>query len=298
MRKGLLARIAGSEERGLMRRDDSLRSDPQLDPRLVEAVMEQIRSALGKYRHRPVVIGLCGAQGSGKSTLAAEVMQHCSREKRHAAILSLDDLYLTHDERADLGRSLHPLFATRGVPGTHDIALGLEVLDTLESGLPAALPRFDKLRDDRMPERDWPIVAPGCEVLLFEGWCLGAFPQPGSELRQPVNFLEASEDPDGRWRRIVNDTLGDSYQRLFARIDRLLLLAAPGFEVVHGWRLEQERGLAPSDAGTRRMDEQAVARFIAHYERLTRWILAEMPARADLLVRLDEKRRVIEIRPS
>lgn len=281
-----------------MRRDDHDEGKTKADPKLVEAVFGQIRSALKRHRHRPVVIGICGAQGSGKSTLAAAAAQACTRQGLNAAVLSLDDLYLTRDERQVLGRSAHPLLATRGVPGTHDVALGLETLDSLEGGMPAALPRFDKATDDRVPERDWPIVAPGCDVLLFEGWCVGAFPQPANELARPVNALEAEEDGDGHWRRAVNDALGDCYQRLFARLDRLILLAAPGFEVVHGWRLEQERGLAaaPGRKSVAPMDEAEIARFIAHYERLTRWILTEMPRRADLLVRLGAQRQVLDIR--
>lgn len=208
----------------------------KIDISVVDAVMAQARSALSSFRHRPVVIGICGAQGSGKSTLARAVEKQCGAEGIASAVLSLDDLYLTHAERQVLARDVHPLLATRGVPGTHDVGLGLNVLDALEAGGPVALPRFDKGRDNPVPERDWPIVAPGCEVLLFEGWCMGAFPQGAHELTDPVNRLEADEDRDGRWRRWVNDMLGDAYQRLFARIDRLVLLAAPGFEVVQRWR--------------------------------------------------------------
>jgi D-glycerate 3-kinase len=261
---------------------------------VVAAVMAQVRSALAGARHRPVVIGLCGSQGSGKTTLARAVLTACAREGLQSAALSLDDLYLARDERQELARTVHPLLSTRGVPGTHDIALGLDTLDMLESGMPVALPRFDKGADDRLPEREWPIVGPDLQVLILEGWCLGASPQPADELVRPVNALEAEEDSDGRWRRYVNDMLGDAYQRLFARIDRLVLLAAPGFEVVHDWRLEQERELV-AGGGARVMDEAGIARFIAHYERLTRWILAEMPPRADLLIRLDARRGSVAI---
>ena len=142
---------------------------------VVAAMMGQVRSALASGRHRPVVIGLCGSQGSGKTTLAQAVLDACARDGLSAATLSLDDLYLTHGQRRELARTVHPLLATRGVPGTHDIALGLDMLDALESGMPAALPRFDKAIDDRRPERNWPIVGPELEVRIFEGWCRGAF---------------------------------------------------------------------------------------------------------------------------
>lgn len=258
--------------------------------------MEQVHSALAGRRMRPVVIGICGAQGSGKSTVARAVIEACGEAGLSAAALSLDDLYLGHEERQELSRAVHPLLATRGVPGTHDVMLGLDILDALEIGFPVALPRFDKASDDRLAERDWPIVQPGCQVLVFEGWCVGAFPQASSALVDPVNALEAKEDGDGRWRRYVNDALGDVYQRLFARIDRLVLLAAPGFEVVHDWRLEQERDLAGEEhKGVHVMDEDRIARFIAHYERLTRWIPSEMPARANLVIQLDARRRPLRI---
>ncbi len=266
------------------------------DPRVVEAVMAQVRAALGEQSHRPVVIGLCGAQGSGKTTLARAVLDACGREGLRAAGLSIDDLYLTRAERDVLASDIHPLLGTRGVPGTHDVALGLSVFDALREGEGLALPRFDKARDDRAAPKTWAHAPADCEVLLFEGWCVGARPQPEQDLAEPINTLEAEEDAEGVWRRYVNTALAGAYQDLFAQIDRLVLLAAPGFDVVHGWRLEQERDLAATaDADTRVMDDAAIARFIAHYERLTRYILSEMPDRADLVVKLDAGRQPVEI---
>lgn len=266
------------------------------DPDALDAVLGEVDAALGARAGRPVVVGLCGAQGSGKSTLAAAATKALEATGRRVAVLSLDDLYLTRAERQALAREVHPLFATRGVPGTHSVALGLDLLDRLARGEPAALPRFDKARDDRAPEADWRRAPAGCEVLLFEGWCVGAGPQDEAALEEPVNALEAAEDPDGTWRRTANAALTAPYAQLVARLDRLILLAAPSFEVVAGWRLQQEQDLARSrGSADGLMDKTAVARFVAHYERITRAILAEMPARADLVVRLDEARRPLTI---
>lgn len=265
----------------------------QPDPRILAAALEEVERKHGK----PVVLGICGAQGSGKSTLADAIEREVGRRGIAAARLSLDDLYLTRAERKRLGREVHPLLGTRGVPGTHDVALGLTILDALAKGEGVALPRFDKASDDRCPPQRWGSAPAGCELLIFEGWCVGARPEAPEALRTPVNDLEAREDPDGLWRNYANDALAGPYQSLFARIDALILLGAPSFEVVFDWRLQQENELresaGPNAPGL--MDEAGVARFIQHYERLTRHILAEMPSRADVLVRLGESRAPLEI---
>lgn len=268
------------------------------DAKIVSAVMHEIRAALRNLARRPLVLGICGAQGSGKTTLAAHVRRQCEARGLAAAVLSLDDLYRTRAERERLARDVHPLLRTRGVPGTHDIGLGLDLLAALERGETAAMPRFDKAADDRAPENEWETAPPGCEVLIVEGWCVGARPQEAGALALPVNELESREDSEGVWRRYANDALAGEYQRLFDRIDRLVLLQAPGFETVYAWRLQQEEELrsraGPDAPGL--MDAEAVARFIQHYERLTRHILEEMPRRADLVVTLGADRSPRSIR--
>src|SRR5690606_19619873 len=161
--------------------------------------------------------------------------ERMERSGAASAVLSIDDLYLRRAERAELARTVHPLLRTRGVPGTHDVALGLEAIAALERGEAAALPRFDKAADDRADEADWSRAAAGTRLLIVEGWCVGARPQAEAALTEPVNALERADDADGVWRGFANAALGGAYQRLFARLDRLVLLAAPGFEVVRRW---------------------------------------------------------------
>lgn len=238
----------------------------------------------------PLILGLCGSQGSGKSTLAAALRHGLEAQGRRVAILSLDDLYLNGAERARLARDIHPLFRTRGVPGTHDVARGIAILDALHAGEPTDLPRFDKARDEPAPGQE--AVAPPIDLLVFEGWCMGARPQGERALEQPVNMLERNEDPDGTWRRHVNAQLQGPYADLFSRLDRLVLLAAPDFAVVRRWRGQQEDDLRAQGHGDKVMNPAELDRFVQHYERLTRHILAEMPPRADLTLPLDEERRL------
>ncbi|HEX7947309.1 MAG TPA: kinase [Phenylobacterium sp.] len=233
---------------------------------------------------RTAFVGLCGAQGSGKSTVAAATVRLLQAQGLAAVALSLDDFYLSREARSWLADKVHPLMAVRGPPGTHDVALACAVLDNLALPEPTPLPAFDKARDERRPKSEWREVQGPLDVVIFEGWCVGARPQPAAMLKRAVNDLEAALDADGAWRRYVDRQLAQPYQALFERLDALVLLAAPGFDVVRAWRTEQEHKLiARTGAG---MSDEAVARFIEHYERLTRWILEEMPGRADWTIPL------------
>ncbi|KUR70437.1 kinase [Novosphingobium fuchskuhlense] len=235
---------------------------------------------------RPLIVGVSGSQGSGKSTLCRMLEELLAGEHGlHAATLSLDDLYLTRSARADLARTVHPLFATRGVPGTHDVALGLAVLAGVRAGQAGpVLPRFDKASDDRAPESAWPAFAAPVDVLLFEGWCMGARPQAEADLVAPINRLEAEEDAQSIWRAHVNAALAGPYRALFDAPDVLVMLQAPGFDAVLGWRQLQEAKLRARTGGG--MSDAQLARFVMHYERLTRHLLADLPPRADILIPL------------
>ena len=245
---------------------------------------------------QPLIIGICGTQASGKSTASAQVAAHLSEQGLRVGVMSLDDLYLGRAARRALAESIHPLFITRGPPGTHDVGLGMEVLDAVREGKAVRLPRFAKALDEPLPVPEWPLLEADCDIFLFEGWCVGAQPQDDADLSTPANALEADEDPDGLWRRYFNSHLVGATGDLFSRIDRLIYLRPPSFEVVYTWRCQQEHELiaaaGPGGAPAAMSDTQ-IARFIAHYERMTRHMMAEMPPRADLLIQLDEARAVV-----
>jgi D-glycerate 3-kinase len=261
-------------------------------------------------RERGIVVALCGPQGSGKSTMARDLDAELRRVGGlSVARLSLDDLYLPGSARAQLAATVHPLLRTRGVPGTHDVARGVALLEGLPAAAPGTrtfLPRFDKALDEPL-ERSLEEVFDGpADVVLFEGWCVGARPEAPAALIEPVNELERTADADGRWRHHVNAQLAGPYRALFAPVDLLIMLRAPCFEQVYAWRAQQEHELAArlkasgsmlASAGRARvMNDEELRRFIMHYERVTRHMDVEMPRRADVVVELDAQRQVLALR--
>ena len=277
---------------------------------------------------RPQLLGINGAQGTGKSTLAA-LLKRILEEGAglRCAILSIDDVYLTRAERKKLADSIHPLLQTRGVPGTHDLSLALDVLAKLKDaseqrnshiapaiadgdvcfGEPSVqqktstilkLPRFDKACDDRKPDAEWFAQQAPVDIILFEGWCVAARPQSETDLIEPINKLEAEEDTKGIWRGYVNNSLASTYQTLFSQLDGLIMIKAPSMMAVGEWRWEQEQKLisrSHASAHSQLMNRTQIERFIQHYERLTRHILTEMPARADLVFHLDNEHAITQV---
>lgn len=244
---------------------------------------------------RAPIVGICGPQGSGKSTIAAALANRLAARGHRAAVVSLDDFYLPGSDREALARSIHPLLRTRGVPLTHDLALAARTLDALSNRRPIPLPRFDKARDEPAAPSAWPLQPPGTDIVVLEGWCVGARPQPPHDLGEPVNALEAAEDPRGDWRRAANEALAGPYQALFRHLRATVLLRAPAFDQVLHWRREQEDALRRERAAAglppaRIMDEPTLRRFIQHFERITRHIDRDMPAHADLVIDLDAAR--------
>lgn len=248
-----------------------------------------------------LVVGINGAQGTGKSTLAGVVREFLELLGLSSAVLALDDLYLPRAERLRLAETVHPLLVTRGVPGTHDVDLGLALLHRLKSlraDESVQLPRFDKANDDRAEAARSATVGGPIDVVLFEGWCVGTPPQDQAALAPPVNALEAGEDSDGHWRRWVNERLATDYAQLFAQVERLVFLRAPDFAQVFEWRREQEADTAriSGSSGSRLLNDTALRHFIGHYERLTRHALAVLPQRADVVVDLDADHRIAAVR--
>ncbi len=244
----------------------------------------------------PKLIFVSGSQGIGKSTAMTSVE---ARFADDVAILSLDDFYLTQQDRMQIAKSISPLFDTRGPAGTHDLALLNNVLDQLTKPGGAqnlSSPVFNKRIDDRVPQNEWRPLPSSPKLIILEGWLIGAEPDPLSPTSAPLNTVE-TKDADGSWRGYQEDQLAGPYSELWNRADAFFHLEAPNFETVLGWRLQQEAGnfgVTLDSLPQERKDW--VTNFILYYERLTRRMLDGMK-RPGARVRVDENRRPVSYAP-
>ena len=276
-----LADIVPSEEaRRCYRRLDA---DAPDDYRQLAALL------VDHWRRRGVAsAGLGGGQGAGKSTLGRLIAQAGSVLGVRIEVLSIDDFYLAKEERLRFAEDVHPLLATRGPPGTHDVAGVRNAIAALRRPGAVQVPRFDKGSDTRAGHA---TLVGGVDVVVLEGWCVGARAAAHS-IEEPVNALEREHDPDGRWRSYIEQALDGPYAALDNDLESMVFLKVPNLAAVRRWRLQQEGDRPPGQ----RLSAQEVNRFVQHYERITRRMLATLPSRADIVVDLDDAHRVSGLR--
>lgn len=239
-------------------------------------------------RRRVATVGIGGGQGAGKSTLGRLITEAGSVLGIRIEVLSIDDFYLTKEERLRLAETVHPLLATRGPPGTHAAERLREVIAALRQPGVVEVPRFDKGTDTRSgyAMRDGDV-----DIVVVEGWCVGA-PSARYGIDEPINALEREHDADARWRSHIETALGGPYAKLNEDLDTLVFLKVPSLDAVRRWRLQQESERPPGQ----RLNAVEVDRFVEHYERITRRMLTSLPSTADVVVELGDDHRVSGLR--
>ena len=247
-----------------------------------------------KKDNKTKIIGLSGGQGTGKSTIT-EILKFILKKKYglNSCCFSIDDFYKTKAQRRKMSKNTHPLFFTRGVPGTHDIVLLNQIIKKLKKRNFKAMlvPKFDKSIDDRLKKNKWQKIKNSPDIIIFEGWCVGAKHQKNSALKKHVNLMEKNYDKNLQWRKTVNSHLKNQYKKLFNKLDKLIYLKAPDFDWVFRWRLHQEEKMKLTSKDKKIMSKSEVRNFIMYYERLTKHMMRDLKNISDLTIYLDTKHR-------
>ena len=240
------------------------------------------------------IIGLSGGQGAGKSTITS-ILKLIFKKKYglDLCVFSIDDFYKTKSERIRMSKKIHPLFVTRGVPGTHDIKLLNKVIQKLKKKKfnSVLIPKFDKSKDDRFKKTKWQKIKKKPHIIIIEGWCVGAIQQKKSELLRPINTIEKKLDKRLIWRNKVNNLLKNEYKKLFNKIDKLVYLKVPDFNHIFKWRLLQEQKLKLTTKSKKTMSKTQIKEFIMFYERITKHMMKNFSKISDLTVFLDKNHR-------
>ena len=253
-------------------------------------------------KKKTLIIGLAGGQGSGKTTISSILSIILKKYfKLNVFIISIDDFYKTRKNRKILSKKQHPLLITRGVPGTHDIDLMLNFFKKIKAKNFKCLevPKFNKAIDDRYKKNLWYKIKSRPDVVIFEGWCVGAQSQNNKQLKKPVNYLEKTHDQNLLWRKYVNNQLSTGYKSLFKKMDGLLYLKAKNFSLLRDWRIKQERKLllqTKNKKNLKIMNNEDVINFMQTYQRITQQMFKDGIKNSSIIMNLNSNHQIQSIK--
>ena len=251
---------------------------------------------------KPLLLGLSGGQGTGKTTISSILLLILKKYfKLKVFRISIDDFYKTRKERISLSKIKHPLLKIRGVPGTHDIKMMVRFFNKVKSKkfTQIKLPRFDKSVDDRCKRNLWYNIYSRPDVIIFEGWCVGARAEKNSTLKKTVNSLKKKDDIKLIWRKFVNQQLKLKYKKLYAQLDCLLFLKANNFSLLQQWRLKQEKKLWLKNKGSKNnkiMNKKDVINFMQTYQRVTQNMLKYAPKYSSIILNLNRNHQIKSVK--
>ena len=249
-------------------------------------------------KKKPYFVGLAGGQGTGKTTTSSLIKIILNKYfKLNVFRISIDDFYKTRKERISLSKRVHPMLLTRGVPGTHDINMMLNFFKKSKSKKfkRLKLPTFNKAIDDRFSKKHWYDLKKKPDVIIFEGWCVGAKSEKNDTLKRTINSMEKTKDQKQIWRKYVNDQLKTKYRKLYSQLNCLIYLKAKNFSLLQKWRLKQERKLwikSKKSSNTKIMSKQDVLSFMQTYQRVTQNMFRYMPKYASIIINLNSNHQI------
>ena len=252
-----------------------------------------------KKKGKTLFLGFSGGQGSGKTTVV-KILKIILKKffKRKIYVSSIDDFYKTLKDRNEMSYTTHSLFKTRGVPGTHDVNLINKFFYFIKKKKfkKTKLPKFDKSIDDRLKKKYWFNIKERPEIVILEGWCVGARPQSNSLIKKAVNILEKYEDENLIWRKHVNEKLKREYKKLFAMIDYYIFMKIPNFNMVFKWRLLQEKKLRKKLRFKKKiMSYSEIKRFIMFYQRITLQMIKDLSKSASIVMLLNKNHEIKKV---
>ena len=248
---------------------------------------------LEKSESKKILIG--GSQGIGKSGLIIIIKKTLEKFfNKNVLALSLDNYYLSKNERNIISKKEHELLLTRGVPGTHNIKKLIKDIKKFENNkYPISIPLFDKLIDDRLSK--YHKIFKKCDLLILEGWCCGCRNIDKNYLFKNINTLEKKFDKNYTWRKFYNNKLKSEYKSLFNLFDETIFLKAPSFKYVLGWRIKQEKNNYSNLNNSKKMNTKEIKLFIQHYEKITKWMLKNYSKFANIVLKINKDQKITSI---
>ena len=249
-------------------------------------------------KKKPYFVGLAGGQGTGKTTTSSLIKIILSKYfKLNVFRISIDDFYKTRKERISLSKRVHPMLLTRGVPGTHDINMMLNFFKNVKSKKfkRLKLPTFNKAIDDRFNKKRWYDLKKRPDVIIFEGWCVGAKSEKSNTFKKTINKMEKTQDQKQIWRKFVNGQLKSKYKKLYSQLNCLIYLKAKDFSLLQKWRLKQERKLwikSKKNSNSKIMSKADVLSFMQTYQRITQNMFRYMPKYASIIINLNSNHQI------
>ena len=249
-------------------------------------------------KQKPYFIGLAGGQGTGKTTISSIIKIILEKYfKLKVFKISIDDFYKTRKERINLSKKIHPMLMTRGVPGTHDIKMMLDFFKKtkVKSFKKMKLQNFNKAIDDRSPKKKWYNINQQPDIIIFEGWCVGARAEINKTLKKPINSIEKTNDENLVWRKYVNHQLKTKYKKLYSQLNCMIYLKAKNFSLLQKWRLKQEKKLWLNTKKKSRhkiMSKSDVINFMQTYQRITQNMFKNMPKYASIILNLNDNHQI------
>lgn len=229
---------------------------------------------------KPLVLGIEGPQGSGKTTSAIRIRNKIQTLFPECNIVqfSLDDFYVTYEKQQEINNvyKSNKLLHGRGLPGTHDIELLLDIFQTLidnkTESFPVSIPVYEKSKHgglgDRLDKSEWRVVEKSIDLIIFEGWFNG-YVAIHDETALISKWRNINSELEGKFVDISQQNILEinrnlkQYKKIWNLFDLFVCIKTSDINNVYRWRLQQEHDLIKAKGAG--MSDAEVVRFVDRY---------------------------------